>query len=87
MLIFLVEETLRLNNYIIKFLGDVGKVPVTNKEEKKKLCLFESVSDFSFRSTKVLLHANKQKETKILMLMNMVSIKIFGLLKKLKRLI
>ena len=65
MLIFIVQETLRVNNHIIKFLNGVGKVIVNNKEEQEILDLFDSANDFSFRSTKVLLHANKQKETKI----------------------
>ena len=37
MLIFLVEETLRVNNSIIKFLNGVGKVIVNNKEEQEIL--------------------------------------------------
>ena len=51
MLIFLVEESLRVNNYIINFLGGVGKVPINNEEERKILDLVESVTDFSFRTT------------------------------------
>ena len=50
MLIFIVQETLRVNNHIIKFLNGVGKVIVNNKGEQEFLDLFDSANDFSFRS-------------------------------------
>ena len=51
MLVYLVKDSLRVNNYILSFLRVKRKVRNNSNEEQIILDLVNSVSNFSFRTT------------------------------------
>ena len=51
MLVYLVKDSLRVNNYILSFLRVKSKVRNNSNEEQIILDLVNSVSNFSFRTT------------------------------------
>ena len=48
-LIYLVSQILRLNNYIIKFFKDIEKKQISDDDENENKQIYDAFNDFNFR--------------------------------------